>query len=619
MAQPYQTQEEYEAQLQQPVGTPVERDLGLGGDASPGATPSGGAATAPTPLATNAAQTGGPPNPQSTAPTRRGAPIAQSGGLPSMQTGAATPAPAPQTLKSYSYGENPGISESFKGLFEPLTSEIGKDTSNLTGAEGTFEQAAGPHRTFESVGGKNTISGALEATAKPEQTQAAKDLVGAQYSGPQNLDQVTMDAIQQSMGGLQERGNALNKGGGLQDLIEQQQKGLTPGEARFTAQKVGAMPEYQQARRAAQQDIGQLGANVQEGTQSAADYATQRGQEEDQISQAAKGILQGEQSSILGSLDPRVQETQTHDAAVQKAYDDFIATGDINTLLTELPAGEDPSQIQEIMNDPTAALGKEAQTKQAEIQGQFADIKDVPMMENQITSHGLTVLGFPKEWYDQFKKGKTPQQLEDVRKRAVARQQAFEQSGFSPGVTSGDRGVGLGATGTMSGKFATGGTPGKYEGVDSLYFGGGQDPFQTIDPKSYIQNVSGPQASRANMATDQERQRFNAASGILGIADRIEQSDNPHEKQKLIAEGDRYMADMQDYVKGRTDLVESQKKGFYTKMQAARKAFKQKRDKKWADAFNVAINIVGVGLPAATGGLGSNQLGPVAQSTATAF
>lgn len=557
MPQEYRTEQEWAELMAQPSGSPgLQTDFGLGGSAATAA-PAG----ASTPQTATA--------PHENLPSNAGASGTAAPGAPVSFAGSQKPVAQEFNLHSYTSRESP-----YSDLFTPISKGLGEAYQGLEKEAGGFSEAAGEHRTFESAGGPAAFETAFRPEASEAQKGQAKSLIQAKYEGPSGFSPDDLSYLQNQLKGLQDQGRSLTSVGGVRDLVRQRTPGLTGGELSFEAKGLLEDPLYRQAAQGLQEDIGGYEAALSGAGQVAQDYARARGGEEEAIAAKSKAIPQGKLDQLDALLGQRVTDQSAEEAALEQMYQDFLSTGDIGKLSGFKEGAGDVAAIQ---GDQDVQTKARAEAKQAELDAQFADLKDIPFMTPQVTSHGRGVVSLPDEWY-QANKGKySKDQMDALKARVLERQQAYEQAGFQPGIQS--------HAATDSGMNRLLGTegPGEFSAYKPTYdFGAELDTMAPLPEnlRSYVHREGGNTLSKESVASGEERFIYNRASELLDLAQRLE--DAPaHERPQLKVEAKRYLDDLHGALEKRKGALSQGLLDFQLQVAAIRKKYNQAKSKKF--------------------------------------
>jgi len=565
MAQEYQTERDFAELMAQPVGSPgLERFYGVSASPSPAATAQPQAAAPSAPTEQPSAQTTTP------APSLAPAQVQRETAAP------AAPSPA-FSLRGYAARETP-----YSGLFAPVSQGLQRGFSGIAQEAGRFSAAAGQRRSFEGIGGTGLLERAFSREAAPRDVSDAQSLIRAQYSGPRALDPGALAIARGEAEELGVRGRSFLTGTGAEDLLRTRSPGLTPGEYRTEAREILQDPLYRQAAAGFQADIGRLQAEIVGAEKAAGGLASAREAEEADIAAQSRQFAEARQREALTGIQGRLSEEEEYDDALRNLLETFRASGKLADLVA-LPGEEGET----VAADPRIQSIKAARDKRAELEAQFADIAEIPFLEPQVTSRGKAAIGFPKEWFDANKGNYTTADMDLLRKRAMERNAAFEAAGFSPGVNR----ARIGGKGVLKEDF------GEHAVYDPLYYGGGIGRLEPGDLRPYVGISEGTGISRETVATPEQRQAYNRASEILGLADTIAEAD-PRERPKIVGEIDLYLAEIERQIQERTAALGTARDEDLQGIKKARKKFeKAKKAGHWKKVAQITADVLTLGLP----------------------
>ena len=528
--------------------------------------------------------------------SRPSASVSESYGAPTQpapQPTAETPAAATpfassgssgKALSMYGYKAPQSSQDFWNQIFAPVTGGVAGGFEQLGGAVGEFREQAGDLRSFEDVGGEAMLRQAVES-GDPIAMEAARAAIGADYTGPQGLDPETLAALRREFQDIAPYAQNLSSVGGVSALLEEARPGLSTGSRRTEAQRLLESPEFQELTRTLGRDIGYLGGKTEAERLAAEDFARQREESEADIGRLARETLEGQRGTIDEELQQRIDAAQAQERAAAEAYDYFTKTGDASRLQS-LDLGLDPAMF----DTELSALDREAQAAREGILAdpRYERIKDIPLMDLAITSHGSRRYDWDPEWWaankDELLETYGKKGVGKLKALARARQKELKESGFDTG--------------------GAGREAGKYSGVESLYT---EDLF---DPQAgYEQFVSfdpGDVATKANLASGEQRTEYNRIQDLLGRVDTLRESD-PHQAAQIATDLEGWAeAQRAQYEDARAQLEELGYE-FDVAAKSARKSYK-KAKKKQKEAIGASIGhvigtLIGTYSPlAATGG-----------------
>lgn len=523
----------------------------------------GGGITSPTPT-TPAAPTGPP---QGTQPPQTTAPQVSS---PAPHTGQQTAPQQPYTAPTLGYGTYQG-GPLETALFSPVQQAAQQGLSDVERFAEQFRQQAGPSRTYEGIGGQQTLASAVEGGPM----DPARALVGARYTGPAGLDPNAVAGLQFLQGQLEQRQKSLGTGAGLTTTIGQTVQDLTPGEARFEARHLFT-PEYRAALQAAMAPVGQFGETFGQERAGAEQFAAQRGAEESDIAQRAAEYLTGRRGGITGDIEQQLSQAQAQQIGAGKAFQDILGLDDTAATIEALrKAGTAGYLAPEL--DPNAFMtpGNVAQQgfqqAQAAILARYPGLEGVPIGQVGVDKKGRQTYLIPDEKGElvDFRQvlGKTPKAVE-----FKERQAALEEA-FSPA-----RGVPFASGARPSGdRFGEASTQAL---VNPLYFG---SPFEGPQIQSYLTFDPGIRPSRGNVSTEDQRNQYNRIQDLLGELDRIEAEEGPWKAAMIGGNAIQYLEDEIAALESQKGNLSQSAKEWFNKVKRLRKDYRKHEERSdWA-------------------------------------
>ncbi|MBN1609234.1 MAG: hypothetical protein JW940_21570 [Polyangiaceae bacterium] len=315
-------------------------------------------------------------------------------------------------------------------------SDLGGDLGRLSAQSSDvihrFYDEAGAARSWDDYM-KSRVSGALGGDEG-----ALSDVRGyltAEYAGPEGLGTEEVGRLQQDLSEMYGTAGRIGSGYDLTPFMQEMHPGLSPGMARFEAQREA--PELMQTGQEIARGAGQERAKLGPASEAAEQYAAERAEQEAGIRSGAEESLRGEQSSLAAALQARAEEENAKAAAMDKALQTFYSTGDWAVLEPWLGTGVAASSLGRL---------SEAQAKAEELwdDPQYESIKDIPLARMVVLRKGNTDLlvtlpnGVEVSLW-QLKEGKVSKKktgLLKAEQKALGelleqRQQAFEML-FSP-------------------------------------------------------------------------------------------------------------------------------------------------------------------------------------------
>ena len=434
-------------------------------------------------------------------------------------------------------------------LIRPINQGISSARKGLANLNSMFQQQAGPSRDFQSVQGQ--IDKGIAGGATAAQTDAARNLVNASYSGPQGLDAGGVSNLYGSLERVAPLAGALGSLGGLQTAIQQAVPGLTPGEARFESQIVGRDTAFQDQANRARQQLAQTRSTIPIAQQRAERFADQRFGEEAGIADQSRQYLEDQGQGTMTALNALVNQRQAEQAAARQSYDQFQAGGlEIGNLLgdptlslegldgTRLSAGDFTGSVRDRTVEAQQAL-EDLLSRHPQYAGGSVDIGlgpsgDIRRSRDRATPYDMDFFStvdsegqstqdadFLAELLRLFGPGGLPQvggaeagEYANVLPLFPANAVTFHNNFLKPSKFS-HYGSGFSANAPFHGlTFPT--------GEESFQI----DPFTAIDfDEDYRPHIGfnqGVVPTIENQSTDSQRARFNAIQDILGLSDRLD-------------------------------------------------------------------------------------------------
>jgi len=475
----------------------------------------------------------------------------------------------------FSTGATSGITPIYERLFNPIEKGIGQQREALAGSVQKFSTAAGDARTYEGIGAENVLSQAIrgDPATRAENERQARGFLSSVYTGPSMLDQEAISNITQALGGLQTQ---IGSSGGIQDLIRQTTPGLTPGQVRFEAGHLRGDPNFQSKLAQGQSDISRLYANLGVAGREAETFAKSRAESEKNIAERSRGYLESERGDILGQIQKRIEEEKAQQAQAQAAWDQFYGTGALEDLQAVNQTTGATQDLEPLKTDFRAKSG-EAKAALDAILARYPDIKDVPLMQMGITSHGRQTLRFPDEWFATQGAKYSPSEMAAIKERARLRQGEIDPL-FSP-------------------RDAT--TP--YQLYAPSYFMGARTPEELqglmLQPEDLRLSASfdpGMLPAAENISTEDQRSVYNQIQNILGEVERLSSAGEPFRAASLALDLDGYFdREIAVMEKRKTELPQLQRQWLAT-LKRARHDFKKARKKAAWGKINRAFFDVGM-------------------------
>lgn len=482
-----------------------------------------------------------------------------------------------------------------QGVLAPIKQGLETQTGDIQKAWQTFQEQVGPSRTFETIGGKETLQKAIQAPTTQQDyaalTEQAKNLLASSYAGPTALDTQKVADITSSGKELEAKAQTLQTGAGLETLIGQQNPTLTAGAKRYEAQQVALSPEYKAYKQQALTDVGEMWKQLSTTETQATKKAEERATEEKAIGEAGKEYLTGERGSLVDQWNKDVAAKEAQEAATQKAYNDLMTAEkvpDVSVLQNITPEMREGTWTAEQFNTPARQNLATAQQTYADIMAQYPELAQQALLNLASTKRGKEIYQRPENVTD------------EVYNQLIARQQALETAGFSPGTQrTADYG--------------------QYATAMPLYYaeGGPQNAqWQPSDYRYYLQLLPGGSPTRENMSTDQQKLVYNNIQDLLGEVDRISEEGEPFKAAKIAANVEQFLADEEAELEARKDSLteagEDWKKQLYKINRAYRRA---KKANAWGKIVRIITGVASLGatemtrqIPGKAGEIGTKGL-----------
>jgi hypothetical protein len=505
------------------------------------------------------------------------------------------PAGSSPKINLRGYGGDSEISDQYRSLFAPATNSLRDSYGKLSSAADEFVSQAGPLRSWSSIQGGKAIEDALtpdeDAEKDAAEMQAAKDLLGTSYKGPGTLAQGDVDTVGKNLSSLKQSGKAYLGAPGIAAILQTQASTpATDQELAIEADRYLSNQDYLRSAQEFQKQISGLEGDYRSAQEQALGYAQRRTTDEADIANQARELLQGARGDISSELSRRVEAEKANEAAFNAAMDKYKATGDLSAL-----AGyEGYDQAVEAFNTPTQQLYAEGKAKLAEIQGQYQDIANIPYFSPQITTRGLSTLGWTPDELKALQSQYDPKTLEALKKRATERQIALEDAGFSD--SSQERYMSKYGDIRMQPNPEKAPGPGKYSTLIPELYGGELGAYQPLGTTDYVTSTDSSGLSPEALSTEAERDRYNRASLLLDLEDRMDAAETPYEKKKIATEAGKYLEDEKAALESRKEALTAKEQEYLVAVEDAHRRYRQaKRRGKWALALKVAIPVITLG------------------------
>jgi hypothetical protein len=527
-------------------------------------------------------------------------------------------------------------------MFQPLSQQKAQVGQQLGGTVQKFYQEAGPQRTYESSGAQGLLGTAIAGTPDLAEQQKrmgeAKGLVNAQYTGPGQLAQTDVDTIQKGLQESAARRQVLQAGGaGISTLLEQYMPQLSAGQRKYEAGLMSQSPEFQKQRQQYIEESQALQGQSAAEQQKAQEFAQERTTKEAEIASKSKEYLTGRQTEISQQLQDTINQKNTEDAAARAAYDQFLKTGSQedwakipkNFFGTYTPEGTGVGEYQPQTQITAQTFNTDARKNLAQAQQwynkivntEFAQIKDVPLLQVRIDGQGRETWDFTqkdasgKETVDQ----KGSQLTDKQRNMAIQRQQRLQDAGFSPGTNREIRGQsetaqrGKATTKLVGGEMVQM-TPAEQQGENAygkfatampLYYAEGGPTgakWTPADLRTYTVWHPGVSPSRENVSTETQRGIYNNISDLMDFADKLVEAGEPWKAAQVGADVNKFLKDEESVLTQRKDILSKSATDWNKLVNKARKKYNESSGF-WGQLAKVVMDVTTLGgvLPSSIG------------------
>lgn len=496
------------------------------------------------------------------------------------------------------------------GLLSPVAQGAQAGQKSISDLALQFSTGAGQPRSFASAGqggasGTDTLLAAIAPGAGVAEKGAGRALVGAQYSGPAGLDPNAVSRLSSAFGSLGSQAETLRTGTGIEAALTGGVPGLTPGQARFEAQKVNFDPGYQAEARTNAQNIAGLNQALEQEGAKATGFAGERAAQEKSIADQSRGFLGTQQTDISNQLQQDMAREEALQQAKQDQFNKIQETGAIADLPGEFQAG---------FTTPGGGQSADAKTAWDQINASHPELAQYAPLERIITRTGSQNYGIK----DSVTGKVTPlwkafhgKEGNKIKQALMARQAEYEaQFGTAAGVQKQKPG----AKPSSPDSFAAGSSShplrpasskrppymgaklteqAPFRDVSGGLYGGdpadfGNDFYEPQDIRSFVHFKPAAGLSVGNLATDGQIETFNNISDLLGQANQLSRDGSPFQAASIAAETDRYLAEEEKALAERGSKLNAQEKDWRSRVRAARKAFNKAKD---AEAWGLVARI----------------------------
>lgn len=462
---------------------------------------------------------------------------------------------AASTTPEFSLPEIPSVGGTAgERVFEPLRSFQQEGPQALESLASGFYEAAGAPVVPSEVVDPETLRLALAPPGTPGQEEAygqTQNWLQAQYTGPQGFDPEAFSGIQQDINQLQGYVSGLATGQALPTAISQATPGLTPGEARYEAERL-VSPEYFQETQGFESALEELGREAEREARQAERYARQREGQEERVRGRAQRLLEARQGRILESAGERLAERQGQAQAQRDLYSQALeALSQGQPLPAGIPGAEGfQTQAQELVGTAREAAqdimsqypnlepgtGELFMTGKGDLRVRFPDwlVERYPELQGQVFSVG------PSEWTS-GRMAEYPPEVRDFIEREWALQSLFLPGEFE----------------WSGGGFQREPGAPDYSAVNPLYFGAA---LELPPVENYLTFQQAQGLNLAAATTAEQRRVYNAIAGLLGQARTLQEAGQPYQAAQIMADVGGYIQDEREALaRQERDLTERER------------------------------------------------------------
>ena len=380
-------------------------------------------------------------------------------------------------------------------LLSPVERGLTLTSEELQRLGSSFQEQAGPQRTWDAAGGQEAVSGLLRPETTQKYVQPTKELLQSSYKGPSGLPEADVAALKTQQQTLADTTKALQTPSGAMGMLEVQTPGITRGEAKYDVQALWGSPEYHSAVGRLQRQVGALGQKIEGEATGAADYAKQRIAGEQRIAENARSSLGSGRNVINQQIEDEIAKIAGDQTGA--IWQQYQKTKDISDL---------PKEIQEQYQGSPAVQKRQAALQYwNETMGKYPGVQPggQPIFTNFSSQNQV------------------PSDMELTTPWPWADRQAEIYNLFGPGGEFRDVAPGVDkTTKDISGKLI---------------------PQTDINP--YLSFEQGTQTvTPGNVASQEQTMVYNTIQELLGEAARIEQSD-PYKASQIRFDVDKFIKD----------------------------------------------------------------------------
>lgn len=404
-----------------------------------------------------------------------------------------------------------------------------------------YQQAAGPSRTYESTGAANILgetmdAGTMYGGATQQQIEQSQGFTGANYEGPMDLEQGAYQSLLGETRDARRAGSEALTGRGQIADIRSRNLGIGYGIARDEAYKRLKDPVLTGQSYEDLSMVGDASRNLESRRQEAESIGKERTAQEADIREQSRALVEGDQKLIADDIQDQMRAFDEVEAADRAAY---LALREGGTSNVE-------AEVLDKFNMPEQTLGnrlvEEAHAEISKLRDKYDAIKDIPLMTVGQTHRGrnrkhVVIDGQKVDVFYDLEGVVGPEIKNMVEERQLELEElfgAFEGNKQTPGHKSWGTGTGYKSEGGFRPDEERGspyravgdlfkGTPDKNNSV-SLYGTGGltmeefadsiYKPMSVTDP-AYMSWDPGVQATRGNVASDDQARRYNTIEEML--------------------------------------------------------------------------------------------------------
>lgn len=476
-------------------------------------------------------------------------------------------------------------------LLNPLETGIQAGEEQLTEFADLFRTQAGPGRTFQGIGGEET----LETAITSGDLEPAQGLVGAQYTGPQGFDPGVAGSLMQLTGALKAREQALGTGGGIAETLQQSAPGTTGGEALFTAKDI-LDPEYRARLAGIGAGIDPFGERLESEVLGTAAFAKERTAQEEAIGEQSREYLGGRREGITGDIQSQMDEALAQQLSTQGAFADIKEAPGFAGQMAGLKAAQEAGII------PPGTDLSQLNTEARDAVEAAPGIRDKILQKYpSVSQYDIGVPGAGKRGKPSpFVRDPRTGELRDYREvippelqRAWTQRQRDLEEMFNP-----LRQAWMESQGETL-----------LQQVSPLYFGGGPADeafaggFEGPELAEHLKFDPGVRPSRGNISTQEQRTQFNNINDLLGDLDRISKDENVFRAASIGINIDKYLEAEEAALEEQKGALDAQGHAWQSGVRTLRKRYKKaKKKEEWGKVGAVVGGVLGAVIGSVAGG-----------------